>query len=69
MDASPSSVVRLAVVSSSRRSCMASLGVGRSLLCCRTINIIAYCDGSDVNICMRKSRSVIASSVWTTCMR
>jgi len=30
------------VVSSSRRSCMASPGVGKGLLCFRTINIIAY---------------------------
>jgi len=69
MDASPSSLVRMAVVSSSRRSCMASSGVGNGLLCFRTSNIIGYCDGSDVNIGVRKSRSVIASSVWSSCMR
>jgi hypothetical protein len=69
VDASPSSLVRLAVVSSSKRSCMASSGVGKGLLCFRTINIIAYCDGSDVNICVRKSQSVIASSVWSSCIR
>jgi len=50
VDASLSSSVRLAVVSSSKSSCMASSGVGKGLLCFRTTNIIAYCDGSDVNI-------------------
>jgi len=48
---------------------MASSGVGKGLLCFRAINIIAYCDGSDVNICVRKSQSVIASSVWFSCMQ
>jgi len=42
---------------------MGSLGVGNGLLCFRVVNIIAYCDDNDVNICMRKSRSVIASPV------
>jgi len=42
VDASSSSLVRLAVVSSSKRSCMASSGVVKGLLCFRTINIIAY---------------------------
>jgi len=69
VDVSPSSLVRLAVFSSSRRSCMASSGVAKGLLCFRTINIIAYCDGRDVDNCMWKSRSVIASSVWSSCMR
>jgi len=48
---------------------MASSGLGKGLLCFRTINIIAYCDGNDVNICVRKSRPVIASSVWSNCVR
>jgi len=48
---------------------MASSGVGKGLLCCRTINIIAYCDGNDVNICVQKSQSVIASSVRSSCVR
>ena len=48
---------------------MASSGVGKWLLCFRTINIITYCDGNDVNIFLRKSRSVIASSVWSSCVR
>jgi len=34
---------------------MAASDVGRHLLCCRTINIITYFDGSDVNIYMQKS--------------
>jgi len=68
VDASLRSLVRLAVISSSNRSCMASSGVGKGLLCFRTNNIIAYCDGSDVNICVQKSRSVIASSVWSSCI-
>jgi len=41
---------------------MASSGVGKGLRCFRTNNIIAYCDGNDVNIRMPKSRSVIAMS-------
>jgi len=69
VDASPSSLVRLAVVSSFKKSCMASLGIVKGLLYFGTINIIAYCDGSDVNICVRKSQSVIASLVWSSCMR
>jgi len=69
MDASPSSLVRLGVVSSCGRSCMAPSGVGKGLLCFRTFNIIAYCDGYDVNICVHKSRSVIASSVWSDCVQ
>ena len=48
---------------------MASSGVGKGLLCFRTIYIIAYCDGNDVNLCVRKSRSVIASSVSSSCVR
>ena len=68
MDASPSSLVGLAVAASSRKSCMASSGVGMGLLCDRTINIIAGGDGSDVNICVQKFRSVIASSVWSSGM-
>jgi hypothetical protein len=55
VDASPSCTVRLAVVCSSTRSCKASSGVGKGSLCYRTINITPYCDGSDVNICVRKS--------------
>jgi len=68
VDASPSSLVRLVVVSSSSRSCMASSGVGKALLCFGTIDIIGYRDGSDVNICVRKSRLVTASSVCSSCM-
>jgi len=67
MDASPSSLVRWAVVSSFKRSCLASLGEGTRLQSFQTINIIAYCEGSDVNIFMQKSQSVIASSVWSNC--
>jgi len=69
VDVSLSSLVRPVVVSSSRRSCMASSGVGKGLLCFRTINIIAYCDSNDVNISVRKSRSVFALSVWSSCLR
>jgi len=61
--------VRLAVGFESRRSCMACSVEGRSLLCVRTIDLIAYCAGSDVNISVGKLRSVIASSVWSSCMR
>jgi len=48
---------------------MASSGVGKGLLCFRTINIIAYCEGNDENIYVQKSRSVIASSVWSSCVQ
>jgi len=68
MDASSCSLVRLAEVSSSRSRCMASAGVLTCQLCLRTMNIIAYLDGSEVNICLRISRLVIASSVWSSCI-
>ena len=48
---------------------MDSSGVGKGHLWFRTINIIAYCDGNDVNICVQKLRSVIASSEWSSCAR
>jgi len=44
---------------------MASLGVGEGLLFFRTIDIVAHCDGSDVNIAVRECRSVIALLVWS----
>jgi hypothetical protein len=69
MDAPPSPQVRLGVVSSSGRSCMACSGVGRGLQCFRTIDIMAYCEGSDVNIGVRQSRSVIRSSEWSSSMQ
>jgi len=43
---------------------MASSGVGQVLRSIRTINIIGYGDAKDVDICMWKGRSVIASCVW-----
>jgi hypothetical protein len=48
---------------------MASPGVGKGILCFRTDNIITYSDGNDVKIGWRKSQSVIASSVWSSCVR
>jgi hypothetical protein len=48
---------------------MASSVVGKGVLCFRTINIIPYSDGNDVNICMRKSRLVISLSVWSSRVR
>jgi hypothetical protein len=47
---------------------MVSSGVGKSLLCVRSISILAECDGNDVNIHMRKVQSVISSSVWVSCV-
>jgi len=41
---------------------MASSAVGKSLVCFRTINNMAYCDGSAVNIGLQKLRLVIALS-------
>jgi len=54
MDTSPSSLVWPVVASCFRRSCMAYLCQGKSLLYFRTMNVIAYCDGNDVNICVQK---------------
>jgi len=48
---------------------MASLAVGKGHLCFRTIDIIASRDGRDENICVRKSRSLTTSSVWSSCMQ
>jgi hypothetical protein len=48
---------------------MACSGVGRGLQCFRTIDIMAYCEGSDVNIGVRQSRSVIRSSEWSSSMQ
>jgi len=59
----------LAVVSSIRWSCIASSGVGESLLCSWTNNVVAYSDGSDVGISVQNSRLVIASFAWTSCIR
>jgi hypothetical protein len=48
---------------------MASSGVGKGVLWFRTISTIPCCDGNDVNICVRQSPSVIALSVWSSCVR
>jgi len=48
---------------------MASSGVRKGHLWLRTIKISGYCEGNDVNRCVRKSRLVIASSAWSSCVR